>query len=144
MENTQMPTNGGASRLGASRSTPSLGRAAMSNPAGAGTRGPLMPAYYSSHKALAECYKRAPGLFAGGGDLEKRTAQNYFPAESRDAGVRSMAYQRRQLLLPEYKYHHRTRGNEAWQQFRTAIDWNEYGGKVDAGASLQTIHKDVR
>lgn len=99
-----------------------------------------MPRCYSSHTALAEAYSKNPKLFQ-----KERNVENWWQAEQRHTGINALAYQRRQLLLPEMEYIHRSKLSDGWRRHQQSRELNFPGNKMkDAGAPSEIIHKDCR
>lgn len=101
----------------------------------------LMPACYASHKALQDVYKRNPRIFQGGGDPEKRICENFFPANFRHSAYTAIQSQRRQTLLPEVEYLHRSKQSDGFLRTEISREWNINRTMIDAGATLAVIHK---
>merc|ERR1719203_592608 len=92
----------------------------------------LMPAYYSSHKALHRVLGSSPHLFSGHGARLSSSQEKFFPVDNRGKGVASLAYRRRQLLTPEAEV------------LRSSHCADPRSSPKHAGAALQAIHKDMR
>merc|ERR1719491_376411 len=96
----------------------------------------LMPACYASHKAMHAVYEKNPGLFQGQGKPENRTSENFWPATFRHTAVTALAYQRRQTLLPEVEYLHRTKKSDGFLRHPISREWNKDAG-LSSGAPFE-------
>merc|ERR1711964_366821 len=93
----------------------------------------LMPACYSSHRAMSEVYRKNPHLFQGHGKPENRLSQNYWAGNFRHTAVEALAYQRRQYLLPEIEYLHRSKKSDGFLRSDISRDWNINKTMADGG-----------
>ncbi|CAE8638850.1 unnamed protein product [Polarella glacialis] len=122
--------------LGASTSMPSLSLSARVSADGRPGPAYLIPACYSSHKAMSRTFLNAPGLFTGGGARLGGEMEKYFPAEQRNNAIRSVAYQKRQVIAPEVEFLRRSFSIDPWVAKGERQQWS--------GAPAETIHKDMR
>mmetsp|Transcript_78854 Transcript_78854/g.124511 ORF Transcript_78854/g.124511 Transcript_78854/m.124511 type:complete len:141 (-) Transcript_78854:89-511(-) len=129
----------GIARMNSSSSTPSLGNNSTFD-----VPVELMPACFSSHKALQDAFSKNPGLFTGQGKPHYRRDENFFPGNFSNKAVESMAYRRRQILLPEIEYLHRSKQSDAWQRYHLAHDVNVKKHNESAGAPNHIIYRDMR